>query len=50
VEIGVIGYTNDPPLQPFYLILGAAITVVGLVWLVEVGPSAWHHARHEALK
>lgn len=47
VEIAVIGYTNDPPLQPFYLILGAAITVVGLVWLAEVGASAWHHARHE---
>ena len=47
VEIAVIGYTNDPPLQPFYLILGAVITVVGLVWLAEVGPSAWHHARHD---
>lgn len=40
VEIAIIGYTNDPPLQAFYLILGVAITVVGLGWLAEVGPSA----------
>jgi hypothetical protein len=40
VEIVIIGYTNDPPLQSFYLLLGAAITVVGLGWLAEVGPSA----------
>lgn len=33
VEIAIVGYTNDPPLQPFYLLLGAAITVVGLGWL-----------------
>lgn len=44
VEIAVIGYTNDPPLQPFYLILGAAITVVGLGWVVEVGPATLRHA------
>jgi hypothetical protein len=33
VQIAVIGYSNSPPLQPFYLLLGACITVVGLVWL-----------------
>jgi hypothetical protein len=33
VEIAVIGYSNDPPLQPIYLLLGAVITVVGLDWL-----------------
>jgi len=38
VEISIVGYTNDPPLQPFYLLLGAAITGVGLAWLAEVGP------------
>jgi hypothetical protein len=43
VEVAVVGYTNDPPLQPFYLILGAAITVVGLGWVVEVGPSTLRH-------
>jgi hypothetical protein len=40
VEIAIIGYSNDPPLQPIYLLLGTAITVVGLGWLREVGPSA----------
>lgn len=38
VEISIVGYTNDPPLQPFYLLLGAAITGVGLARLAEVGP------------
>lgn len=35
VEIAIVGYTNDPPLQPFYLLLGAAITLVGSAWLAE---------------
>ena len=35
VEIAVVGYTNDPPLQPFYLVLGVVIAVVGLAWMVE---------------
>jgi hypothetical protein len=38
VEIVIVGYSNNPPLQPFYLLLGAAITVVALRWLAEVGP------------
>ena len=33
VEIAIIGYSNDPPLQAIYLLLGAVITVVGLGWL-----------------
>jgi hypothetical protein len=33
VEIAIIGYSNDPPLQPIYLFLGSVITVVGLGWL-----------------
>jgi hypothetical protein len=33
VEIAIVGYTNDPPIQLFYLLLGAATTVVGLAWL-----------------
>jgi len=37
VEIAIIGYSNEPPLQPFYLVLGIAITVVALGWLAEVG-------------
>jgi len=38
VEIAVVGYSNDPPLQPFYLLLGAAITGVGLGWLTTLRP------------
>jgi hypothetical protein len=33
VEIAIIGYTNDPPLQPIYLVLGLAIVGAGLRWL-----------------
>ena len=38
VEIAIVGYTNSPPLQPFYLLLGAAITRVGLGWRTSLGP------------
>jgi hypothetical protein len=40
VEIAIIGYTNNPPLQPFYLVLGVAITVVGLGRLAETRSAA----------
>jgi hypothetical protein len=33
VQIAIIGYSNEPPLQPLYLVLGAALTAVGLGWL-----------------
>jgi hypothetical protein len=33
VEIAIVGYTNKPPLQGFYLALGAAIVLVGVRWL-----------------
>jgi len=33
VEIAVIGFSMTPPLQPVYLLLGAAITLVGLAWV-----------------
>ena len=36
VEIVIAGYTNDPPLQPFYLLLGAAIIAVSLRWLTSL--------------
>jgi len=39
VEIAIIGFSVDPPLQPIYLLLGAAILAVGLTWL----------ARHDSL-
>ena len=32
VEIAIIGYSNDPPLQPIYIALGAGIALVGLAW------------------
>jgi len=32
VEIAIIGYSNEPPLQALYLALGAAILGVGLGW------------------
>jgi hypothetical protein len=38
VEIAFVGYTNSPPLQPFYLLLGAVITSVGLGWLITLRP------------
>jgi hypothetical protein len=37
VEIAIIGYGNEPPLQAIYLVLGGAITVVALGWLAEAG-------------
>lgn len=38
VEIAIVGYSDRPPLQPFYLLLGATIAIVGLIW----------QARHDA--
>ena len=46
VEIAIVGYSNEPPLQPFYLLLGAAITLVGLGWLVQTGPASVRHGVH----
>jgi hypothetical protein len=40
VEIAIVGYSNNPPLQPFYLLLGAAITGVGLGWRLTLGSAA----------
>jgi hypothetical protein len=37
VEIAIVGYSNNPPLQPFYLLLGIVISMVGLSWLAKVG-------------
>jgi hypothetical protein len=36
VEIAIIGYSNEPPLQAIYLAMGIAITVAALIWLAEV--------------
>lgn len=40
VEIAIVGYSNKPPLQLFYLLLGAAITAVGLRWRASLKSSA----------
>jgi len=40
VEVAIVGYSNSPPLQPFYLLLGAVIAAVGLGWRITIGPSA----------
>ena len=37
VENAIVGYSNNPPLQPFYLLLGIIISMVGLSWLAKVG-------------
>jgi hypothetical protein len=50
VEIAVVGYSNDPPLQPFYLALGGVITVLGVGWFartgVPIGGSRASRAQH----
>lgn len=37
VEIAVVGYSSDPPLQALYLGLGAAMTLVGGGWIRNAG-------------
>jgi hypothetical protein len=37
VEVAVIGYSNEPPLQAIYGILGVAIVLVAFRWLLGVG-------------
>jgi hypothetical protein len=37
VEIEFVGYSNDPPLQAWYLGLGIVISLVGVGWMRRVG-------------
>ena len=37
VEIAIIGYSSEPPLQAIYGILGVAIVLVTVRWLLDVG-------------
>jgi hypothetical protein len=37
VEVAIIGYSNEPPLQAIYAILGVAILLVAVRWLIDVG-------------
>jgi hypothetical protein len=39
VEVAIIGYSNEPPLQAIYGILGVAIVLVAIRWLLDVGLS-----------
>jgi hypothetical protein len=37
VEVAIIGYSNEPPLQAIYGILGVAIVLVASRWILDVG-------------
>ena len=37
VEVAIVGYSNEPPLQAIYGILGVAIVLVAFDWLVDAG-------------
>ena len=37
VEVAIIGYSNEPPLQAIYGIVGVAIVLVAIRWLLGVG-------------
>lgn len=37
VEIVVVGYSNDPPLQALYFGLGIVISLVGVSWMRQAG-------------
>ena len=36
VEVAIIGYSNEPPLQAIYGVLGVAILLVAVRWLLDV--------------
>jgi uncharacterized protein len=33
VQVAIVGYSNDPPLQAFYFGLGVVLTLVGIGWM-----------------
>ena len=41
VELAIVGYSGDPPLQALYLGIGVAITIVGALWVRETRRSSW---------
>lgn len=49
VEIAIVGYTSNPPLQPFYLLLGLAIIGAGLRWF-GARPAGGHHETWKAVR
>jgi hypothetical protein len=42
VQIAIIGYSNEPPLQAIYLTLGVAITLGATGWVRSVGLAGLH--------
>jgi hypothetical protein len=42
VEVAIIGYSNEPPLQAIYGILGVAILLVAIRWLLDLGLPQLH--------
>ncbi len=39
VQVAIVGYSNDPPLQAFYLTLGVVLTLVGVRWRQRPSPT-----------
>jgi hypothetical protein len=37
VEVAIIGYSNEPPLQAIYAVLGVTIVLVAIRWLEDPG-------------
>jgi hypothetical protein len=37
VEVAIIGYSNEPPLQAVYAVLGLVIVLVAGGWVVSAG-------------
>jgi uncharacterized membrane protein len=37
VEVAIIGYTNEPPLQAIYLVLGIVIVLAAVRWQLDLG-------------
>jgi hypothetical protein len=44
VEVAIIGYSNEPPLQAIYGILGVAILLVAIRWLLDDGLPTLHRS------
>lgn len=42
VEIAIIGYSNEPPLQAIYGVLGVAILLIAIRWLLDAGLPTMH--------
>jgi hypothetical protein len=42
VEVAIIGYSNEPPLQAIYTVIGVAILLVAIRWQWEVGLPTLH--------